>query len=74
MNDKIPLTLRQSVIKNQPCFSPLKNEEIEMLATLLVPKEFKAGETIVNEGEPVDSFYLLVEGEAEVHVACTKRR
>lgn len=66
MTDKIPLDVRQSIIKKQPCFAPLKDQEIEMLATLLVPKEFKAGETIVNEGDPVDSFYLLVKGEAEV--------
>ncbi len=66
MIDRIPLEKRQSVIKTQPCFAALKDQEIEMLATLLVPKEFKAGETIVNEGDPVDSFYLLVSGEAEV--------
>lgn len=66
MTDIIPLHTRQSVIKKQPCFSPLKDQEIEMLATLLIPKEFKAGETIVNEGDSVDSFYLLVQGEAEV--------
>lgn len=68
MTDKIPLHIRQSVIKKQPCFSQLKDQEIEMLATLLVPREFKAGETIVNEGDPVDSFYLLVRGEAEVRL------
>lgn len=68
MIDKIPVEVRQSVIKHQPCFAPLKDQEIEMLATLLVPKEFKAGETIVKEGDPVDSFYLLVSGEAEVKI------
>lgn len=66
MTDIIPSTIRQSLIKKQLCFAALKDEEVEMLASLLVPKEYKPGETIVKEGEPVDSFYLLVKGEAEV--------
>ncbi len=66
MADIIPSTIRQSVIKNQQCFAALKDEEIEMLASLLIPKTFKEGEIIVKEGDPVDSFYLLVKGEAEV--------
>ena len=62
----VALEVRETVLRKQACFSQLRDEEINTLAKLLVEKHFAAGETIVNEGDPVDSFYLLVTGTAEV--------
>ena len=62
----VVLKVREAVVRNQACFSELTNEEITTLAKLLVEKNFAAGDTIVKEGDPVDSFYLIVHGTAEV--------
>ena len=62
----VVLKIRETVVRNQACFSQLTSEEINTLAKLLVEKTFAPGDTIVKEGDPVDSFYLLVEGTAEV--------
>lgn len=60
------LNLKVGLIKNQRCFSALTDEEIEILATLMRRKEVPAGETIVTEGDQVDSFYLIASGTADV--------
>ena len=54
------------LIKNQACFSPLNDEEREMLADLFKEKYFKTGDTIVTEGDIVDSVYLIDSGRADV--------
>lgn len=66
MTDTIDLTDKKTVVKKQACFAPLTDEEIEILAGLLMETHFKAGDTIVKEGEPVDSVYLIIKGEADV--------
>ena len=53
-------------IEQQHCFHQLTPQEKEVLATLLIEKKFKAGETIVNEGELVDCVYLIMKGKADV--------
>jgi CRP-like cAMP-binding protein len=62
------LNLKKGLIKNQRCFSQLTDEEIEILATLMRRKEVPAGETIVTEGDRVDSFYLIASGTADVRL------
>lgn len=62
----VALNVREDKLRKQACFSQLSDEEIKTLAKLLVEKHFSAGDTIVNEGDHVDSFYLLVYGTAEV--------
>lgn len=66
------LELKKSYVKNQACFSQLTGDEIEGLATLLTQKHFKAGDTIVTEGDPVDSVYLILSGEADVRHVTVK--
>ncbi len=56
----------KTLIKAQPCFSSFTNKEVEILAGLLIEKHFRAGMTIVTEGDPVDCIYLIVEGKADV--------
>src|SRR5690349_17586057 len=62
------LNRKKMLIKNQACFSELSEHELEILATLLIEKKVKKGETIVTEGDPVDSFYLIASGIADVLV------
>lgn len=68
MVNLIDLNLKKELIQSQSCFSKLAPEEAEILASLLLEKRFKAGETIVKEGDPVDSFFIIVNGDADVRV------
>ena len=66
MDNSTDLATKHSFVKKQACFKPLTEKESEELAALLVDTHFKAGETIVTEGDPVDSVYLIVSGSADV--------
>ncbi|HEX2549151.1 MAG TPA: cyclic nucleotide-binding domain-containing protein [Gammaproteobacteria bacterium] len=57
---------KKNLIKHQHCFSDLTESETEVLATLLIKKHVPKGATIVTEGDVVDGFYLIAEGNAEV--------
>jgi CRP-like cAMP-binding protein len=73
MDDSTDLATKNSFIKKQSCFKPLTDKESQELAALLVDVRFKEGETIVNEGDHVDSVYLIVSGSADVrHVRVGK--
>ena len=65
-DQKSDIALKAQHVRNQPCFSDLTSEEIDQVTELLQEIHVKAGETIVKEGEPVDSVYLIVEGQADV--------
>lgn len=70
MVEPIDAETKIEFVKKQACFTQLTPKEIEVLSTLLVEKHFKAGDTIVNEGDTVDSVYLIVKGKADVrHVS-----
>lgn len=62
----IDLPLKIRLLRKQACFAKLTEKEIEILAGLLVEKHFAPGQTIVNEGDLVDSVYLIVSGTADV--------
>lgn len=66
MAEVIDAETKQSFVKNQACFAKLTPKEIEILSTLLIEKHFSAGDTIVTEGDPVDSVYLIVKGKADI--------
>src|SRR5580704_2609364 len=70
MNAPADLALNKTMLRKQACFSPLTEKEMDILATLLAEKRVPAGETIVTEGDPVDSIYIIVSGTADVrHVS-----
>lgn len=70
MDKLTDLDLKKSLIKHQACFTQLTDQEITDLAGLFTEVTAQAGETIVSEGDPVDSVYLIVKGTADVrHVA-----
>lgn len=69
-DSKQTIALKRQFVRQQACFSKLTPDELDDLATLWTEKHFKAGETIVTEGEPVDSVYLIIRGKADVrHVS-----
>lgn len=49
-------------------FRGLSAVEMAAVSELSKPREFPAGEALVTQGEPGDSFHLIVDGEAEVLV------
>lgn len=62
----VDLNVKKNSVKKQTCFSQLNDEEIEKLAGLWSVKHFRAGEIIVNEGDTVDSIFIILEGTADV--------
>ncbi len=66
MTETIDLEMKKDYLKKQPAFTQLNTEENEVLATLLAEKHFKPGDTIVTEGDHVDSIYIIVSGTADV--------
>lgn len=66
MDNIVDFEFKKDLIQKQACFSQLSSDEIDKLAELFVEKHIKANETIVTEGDPVDSVYLIVKGEVDV--------
>jgi len=65
----LSLQTKKELIKKQPLFSLLTDEELDVLVTLFVEKKIKPGDTIVTEGDPVDNVFLIVNGTADVRHA-----
>jgi CRP-like cAMP-binding protein len=51
-----------------PLFSPLSKRELEFVATRADEVDVKAGEKLTTQGRPGDTFYILLDGEADVEV------
>ncbi|MGB8872861.1 MAG: cyclic nucleotide-binding domain-containing protein [Desulfobaccales bacterium] len=47
-------------------FQDLEDRELEEVLSRTHPREFPAGEVIIQEGNPGDSLYIMVEGEVEI--------
>lgn len=64
--DSLNLAKKMDLLQKQKVFLKLSELELTELAGLLTEKNFTADQIIVNEGDPVDSIYLIVNGTAEV--------
>lgn len=64
--DVINLNTKKEFVERQACFSKLTPDEQEKLACLFTEVNLPAGQTIVTEGDPVDSVYLIIKGSADV--------
>jgi len=51
-----------------PLFANSTRADLEFLATRIDEVEVEAGRTLIRQGSSSDSFYLLLDGEAEVEV------
>ncbi len=53
-------------LKAVPLFSHCSKRELEFLATRMDEITLQAGETLLVQGQPTDTFYVLLGGEVEV--------
>jgi CRP-like cAMP-binding protein len=51
-----------------PLFAKSGRKELEFLATRTDEVRVETGRTLIRQGTPTDTFYLLLDGEAEVEV------
>jgi CRP/FNR family cyclic AMP-dependent transcriptional regulator len=56
-----------------PLFAKCRRQELEFLAAHTDEVSVKAGRTLIRQGSPGDTFYVLLEGEANVEVDGGKR-
>jgi CRP-like cAMP-binding protein len=61
--DTLPIT---EALRGVPLFQGMTDGAIDAIATLAQPTTFAAGETLVQEGEPGESFLIITEGRATV--------
>jgi putative peptide zinc metalloprotease protein len=66
INNTTPLSQRIAFMKDFACFSILSEAACTELAALMTETIYQKGQSIVQEGELIDSVYLIVSGQAEV--------
>ena len=54
-----------SFLQKVPLFQGLKNRQLEMLARRFVERSYKAGATIVTQGQGGEGFFVIISGKAE---------
>ncbi len=57
-----------------PLFEHCSRKELEFIATRGDEVAVPAGQTLTREGRPGDTFYVLLDGEAEVKISGRRRR
>ena len=59
---------KADVLGRVPLFAQCSRKELEFLASRTDEVDVKAGHTLIKQGSPSDSFYVLLDGEATVNV------
>ena len=59
---------KTQALSRVPLFSQLSKQELEFVASRADEVSVKAGKTLTTQGRPGDSFYILLDGEADVEV------
>jgi CRP/FNR family transcriptional regulator, cyclic AMP receptor protein len=59
---------KAEALSRVPLFSRLSRKELEFLASRTDEVDVKADYTLIKQGSPADTFYVLMEGEATVNV------
>jgi len=54
------------VLRGIPLFAPLSKRHVKRIANLARPRRFAANSSIVKKGEPGESFYVILDGEARL--------
>lgn len=62
----MPKAKLDAVIATVPLFDSLSKRHLKRIAGLTSTVEFEAGDTVIQEGEPGDSFFVTVSGQARV--------
>jgi CRP-like cAMP-binding protein len=63
-----------AALKRVPLFSHCSDPELQFVAGQIDEVTFASGRTLITQGQPSDTFYLLMEGEADVAVDGNGRR
>jgi signal transduction histidine kinase len=53
-------------LRKSPLFQGLSDEELKQLMNMAEPVSLRAGETLIKQGEPGDSAYVVISGDFEV--------
>ena len=64
---------KATVLGRVPLFAGCSRKELEFLASRTDEVDLKANHTLIKQGSPSDSFYVLLEGEATVNVDGAER-
>ena len=59
---------KEDRLKAVPLFSHCSKRELEFLASRVDEVNIPAGKTLLTQGQPTDTFYILLDGEVEVSV------
>ncbi len=62
------------LLSKVPLFSPLSKPELEFVATRTDEVDVPVGKVLTTQGVPGDTFYVLLDGEAEVDIDRKFRR
>jgi WS/DGAT/MGAT family acyltransferase len=65
---------RLDLVRRVPVFAPLDDDMQEDLASKMSERKVKSGETLAEQGEPGDLFFLIVEGKFDVSADGTTLR
>jgi len=57
---------REDLLKKVPLFEDLGKRDLERLGKLMVPRQVKAGEVVIKEGDQAAGFFVISTGKAEV--------
>ena len=57
---------REEILQNVPIFSELGRRDLERLSKLMVPRQIRAGEVIIKQGDQAAGFFVINRGKVEV--------
>jgi CRP-like cAMP-binding protein len=60
--------LETTALQGAPFFAGLSAEDLQGIVEIGTPVIFEAGQSIVEEGDPADGMYVILDGEARVDV------
>ncbi len=60
------MRINTTILEAQPFLRGMKTRPLELLAENSMLAEFKAGETILSEGDSANRFYLMLDGQVEL--------
>ncbi len=60
------LKVKFDEIRYSPLFAGVPDKDIKKAATYPVPADFKAGESIIKEGEKGDFMFIILQGEVDI--------
>jgi CRP/FNR family cyclic AMP-dependent transcriptional regulator len=60
------MNIKCSVLEDQPFLRGMPARQLELLSENSMSTEFKAGDTILTEGDSANRFYLILEGQVDL--------